>query len=133
VRTATIKLSIALMVEAVLTSDTSVCFNEVHGSVSQKGTIFILAAARTLNLTYLTFLTTLFSDTSQLCSYRLLLSCRLVSISKSTWRHNPGEQHRHLPFMSFLRFMFLIKAEGEVRRPYATGKNVALCIFSVYM
>jgi hypothetical protein len=38
---------IALMVEAVRNSETSVYSNELHGAVSQKALIFILNAVRT--------------------------------------------------------------------------------------
>jgi hypothetical protein len=38
---------IALMMEAVSTSETSVCFSRRHGAVSQKAVIFTVAAVRT--------------------------------------------------------------------------------------
>jgi hypothetical protein len=36
-----------LMIEAVRFSETSVCFNEIHGAISHKAVTFILAAVRT--------------------------------------------------------------------------------------
>jgi hypothetical protein len=42
-----IKTMIALMMEAAVTSETSVNFTRQHGATTQKTAIFILAAVRT--------------------------------------------------------------------------------------